>query len=136
MDKLTPLQKIRWLALIKASEWDYYKEPIINSSDDIDRLFDLLEKNGGVSEALDEVRCSGIETGLECYSSRHYESKAVAAKLPNGEWVGWTYWYGGGKHGNPEEIDWVPFAYDVECTEEEKMMLVRTFNAVKPATNE
>jgi hypothetical protein len=134
MDKLTSLQKIKWLALIKASEWDYYEAPVINNSDDIDRLYSLLEETGGVSEALDEVRCSGKETGIDCNWSRHYESKSVASKLPNGEWVGWTYWYGGGKHGNPEEIDWISDAYDVECIEEEKMMLVYTFS--KPINNE
>lgn len=136
MDKLTPLQKIKWLILIKASEWDDIKDPTINNADDIDKLFDILKESGGMSEARDEVRYSGIETGIKCDWSRHYESKAVASQLPNGEWVGWTYWYGGGKHGNPEEIDWLSDVYDVECTEEEKMMTVRTFIPIQTNTDE
>jgi hypothetical protein len=68
-----------------------------------------------------------VETHLSCPSSRHYESDAVAAKAPDGSWVGWTYWYGGGKHGEPEAIDWIEDAYDVICAEEEKLVVVRTF---------
>jgi hypothetical protein len=75
-----------------------------------------------------EFREGQIETNLPCESSRHYESKSVAAQCPNGEWVGWTYWYGGGKHGEPEAIDWIEHAYDLDCVEEEKMVVVRTFN--------
>lgn len=33
----------------------------------------------------------------------------------------------GGKHGEPEAIDWIEHAYDVECKEEEKLVVVHTF---------
>ena len=79
------------------------------------------------------VRSSGTNTGLECELSHHYESNAVAAKLPDGSWVGWTYWYGGGKHGEPEAVDWMDDAYAVDCAEEQKMVTVRTFT--QPATD-
>lgn len=74
-----------------------------------------------------------METGLPAPSSRHYESEAVAYQYVDGSWVGWSYWYGGGKHGEPEAIDWMEDAYDVNCTEEEKVVVVRTFTA-KAAT--
>jgi hypothetical protein len=80
-----------------------------------------------VQDARSEVRQGEMETDLPCPSSRHYESKSVAAKLPDGSWVGWTYWYGGGKHGEPEAIDWIDDAYNLNCTEEEKMVTVRIF---------
>jgi hypothetical protein len=38
----------------------------------------------------------------------------------DGSWVGWTYWYGGGKHGEPGSIKWVEDAYDVVMTEVQK----------------
>jgi len=63
---------------------------------------------------------------------RHYESKAVAMKMPDGSWIGWTYWYGGGKHGEPEAIDWMNEAYDVDCHEEEKVVVVQTFKVREP----
>ena len=75
-----------------------------------------------------------METGLKCEWSRHYESKAVAMKFPDGSWVGWTYWYGGGKHGEPSSIEWMDDAYDVDCHEEEKMVVVQTFKAREAIT--
>lgn len=70
------------------------------------------------------------ETDIPCDYSRHYETRSVAMKCSDGSWVGWTYWYGGGKHGCPEEIDWISEAYDLSCTEEWKTVLVRTFEVV------
>ena len=67
------------------------------------------------------------ETDIAADCSRYYESKSVAKKLSDERWVGWTYWYGGGKHGNPEEMDWIPYAYFLDVTEEEKVMTVYTF---------
>jgi hypothetical protein len=64
-------------------------------------------------------------------SSRHYECKEVATQLHDGTWIGWTYWYGGGKHGNPGEIEWMPYAYELTCKEEVKTMTVHTFSKVK-----
>jgi hypothetical protein len=76
---------------------------------------------------LHEFREGSHRTGLDCDWSRHYESHAVARKLHDGTWVGWTYWYGGGKHGDPESIEWMPQAYEVDCVEEEKLVTVCTF---------
>ena len=68
------------------------------------------------------------ETNIECEWSRHYESKSVAKRLSNGKWVGYTYWYGGGKHGEPSSIDWMEDSYFLDCKEEQKVMTVRTFS--------
>ena len=43
--------------------------------------------------------------------SRHYEATSVAKQLLNGKWVGYTYWYGGGKHGEPQAMPWIEDAY-------------------------
>lgn len=51
------------------------------------------------------------ETRIACDTSRCYESKSVARQLKNGVWVGWTYWFGGGKHGEPGSVDWIEDAY-------------------------
>lgn len=51
------------------------------------------------------------ETDITAPCSRNYETKSVAKELLNGKWVGYTYWYGGGKHGNPEEIEWMEDSY-------------------------
>lgn len=83
---------------------------------DIDGHYDADEQSDDSNgDARGEVRGGECETGLKCEYSRHYEAKAVAAKLPDGSWVGWTFWYGGGKHGEPSGIDWIDDAYDLKC---------------------
>ncbi len=41
--------------------------------------------------------------------------------------MGWTYWSGGGKFGNPEDIPWIEDAYLLDIEEEQKMVTVRKF---------
>ncbi len=99
----------------------------LNTGEQVDAAYETLVLADAHWDYESERRCGQVETGLPCESSRHYESKSVAAKLSDGSWVGWTYWYGGGKHGEPEAIEWLAYAYDLECVEEEKVVLVRTF---------
>lgn len=91
--------------------------------EEIDNLYDEQYEN----ISPNEYREGEIYTHLTCEYSRHYESKAVAACI-SGVWVGWTYWYGGGKHGDPEEIEWMNNAYFLNCVEEEKLVTIRTFS--------
>ena len=57
---------------------------------------------------------------------QHYESDAVAKNLPDGTWVGWTYYHGGGKHSDPGSIPWMEDAYNV--TSHEETRVVRVFS--------
>lgn len=120
---MTPVQKIKWLVLAKAAKW-CKEEPPPYPCANVDDLYDAADKDGAMQDARDDVRCSGEETGLEAEWSRHYESNAVATQLPDGTWVGWTYWYGGGKHGQPESIQWMEHAYDVTAREETRVVRV------------
>lgn len=98
------------------------------TAETVDSRYDLLVELDAHSDYENELRASGwAETGLPCPSSRHYESKAVARRLSDGSWVGWTYYFGGGKHGEQEAIDWMEDAYDLEVTEAKKMVVVRQF---------
>jgi hypothetical protein len=74
------------------------------------------------SEVLSDFRSGEEATGLPGDWSRHYESKGVAAEMLDGSYVGWTYWYGGGKHGEPYLMPWVDDAYDVEVVEVQKVV--------------
>lgn len=131
---MTPEQKIKWAILLKGLAFSDVAPPENVNAENIDELFDTAQEDDntsdGMQEARNEVREGQIETGLEAEWSRHYESKSVAAQMPDGTWVGWTYWYGGGKHGEPEAIDWMEDAYDLECAEEEKTLVVRTFKKI------
>jgi len=123
---MTPEQKIKHAILNIVAKLADAPAPDV-TAENVDELYEAADESY-VQYARSEVRSSGIETGLPCKSSRHYESKSVAAKMPDGSWVGWTYWYGGGKYGEPEAIDWMDDAYDLACTEEEKVVIVRTFS--------
>lgn len=129
MSEMTAQQKIKQLAMIRAAEWAEVELPPL-TAENIDDEYDAAnegELGDYLQDACNEIRAGQVKTGLPCEWSRHYESESVAAKLPDGSWVGWTYWYGGGKHGEPEAIDWIDGAYDLTCTEEEKMVTVCTF---------
>ena len=122
MATLTPEQRIKWLILIQEDVVDLGKDPTAET------IESTYNERRDANDAMYEVRCCGENTGItDRYSSRHYECDEVAAQCPDGKWVGWTYWHGGGKHGEPEAIDWMNDAYDVSVTEEEKLVTVRTF---------
>ena len=126
---MTPQQKIKAVILKRAAEWAEVELPAL-TAENIDEEYDAAtdgDLEDYMQDAHNDVRSGEVETGLPCESSRHYESKSVAAQTPDGAWVGWTYWYGGGKHGEPEAIDWVEYAYDLSCVEEQKLVTVRTF---------
>ena len=121
---MTPEQKIKW-AIILSSPCpdDLITAPITKENVD-----DIWEKfRYYFYDAEDCFRDGEVETNIPCESSRLYESQSVAAEMPDGTWVGWTYWYGGGKHGEPESIDWMGEAYHLNCVAEEKLVVVRTF---------
>lgn len=128
MTKVTAEQAI-WAQLIQESN---------HAVDDITRLTpeelqDLIdelrdEHDCEFWDAMSDWRTGGVSAeGLPGQYSRHYETDQVAGETPFG-WVSWTYWYGGGKHGNPEEIEWIEDAYFVDVVEEEVTITKRTFS--------
>lgn len=129
---MTPQQKIKHLILVKHAKFGGHPEAMEHvgslTPEAIDEQYTILAEDGEHWDAMNEIREGTSETGLPCESSRHYESKAVAAKYLDGSWIGWTYWYGGGKHGEPEGIDWIEDVHELACVEEEKLVTVRTFS--------
>lgn len=117
-------QLIKREIILRTIEMGYYtlEDGVAISEDNIEDIWDNCE----YYDAMYEFREGDVETNIESPSSRHYESKSVASCI-DGEWVGWTYWYGGGKHGEPEAIDWIEYAYKLECTEEQKVVTIQTF---------
>ena len=123
---MTPEQKIKHAIINRSAEWADEKPPVVNIDNVEDIYEDLVEKDEHW-DALYEMREGQIETDIPSESSRHYESKSVAMQAPDGAWIGWTYWYGGGKHAEPDAIDWMDVAYELDCKEEEKVVVVREF---------
>lgn len=126
---MTPEQKLKHLVLLKSVEFGAPPLPEGVNAETIDALYDERdsEDGGELQDARNEVRCSGVQTNIIPPGSRHYESDAVAAQYLDGSWIGWTYWYGGGKYGVPEAVEWMGDAYDLTCTEQQVTVMQRTF---------
>jgi hypothetical protein len=85
-------------------------ESICDAWDDLDGHIDLQDYES-------EVRGGKYKTDIPCESSWPYESESVAAEMMDGSYVGWTYWFGGGKHSQPESMPWIESAYDLDMKE-------------------
>lgn len=121
---MTPQQLIRYCILDVLARWEDRQIAADLTGEQVDELY---EDEDELTDAKDEVRQGTHETGIPAPSSRHYESMSVAAQAPNGQWVGWTYWYGGGKYGEPEAIDWMGQAYPLDCASREEVVVTHTF---------
>jgi hypothetical protein len=120
---MKPEYKLKYAILAAHYENEGVPLPVLLTDQAVEDLWEECEPY----DAQYEFREGEVVTEVACESSRHYESQSVATLTPDGTWVGWTYWFGGGKHGNPEEIDWIEYAYNLDCVEEEKLVVVRTF---------
>lgn len=87
--------------------------------DEIDELYEESLEDGLLQDATNEIRYGEVDTNLSATThSRHYEIDVKAMKI-DGVWVAWDYYYGGGKHGEPEAFDWISNARIVDCEEVE-----------------
>lgn len=129
---MIPMHKIMCAIMAKDLENPCgFKLDTVYTEDEVEALYEFF-KNKDVIGYTDEFREGSDKTGLPSEHSRHYESRSVAAKMLDGSWVGWTYWYGGGKHGEPYAIDWMEDAYEVEMTEVMKPVMTFKKVEVKP----
>ncbi len=134
---MTPENKIKRAILMQAKNeedlaaLDGIRDHEFATDEDVERGYHALTEAGAHWDYESEFRSGDVETGIPAMDSRHYESKSVATKMSDGSWVGWTYWYGGGKHGEPDAIDWMEDAYDLTCVETEKLVTVREFTKVE-----
>lgn len=90
-----------------------------------------------VNQTKEELRSGTVETNVPPEYARHrghFESRSVAMFVEYEHfagYIGWTYWYGGGKHTYPEYIDWVKDAYFLDCVEEQVVTIKRTWSKQK-----
>lgn len=127
---MTPTQKIKATILIQA-ENDRDRANFEDSeltAENVDTLYQDFVASGGHWDYVSDMRCGEVPTpGIGTPYSRHYECEAVAYKMFDGTWVGWTYWHGGGKHGDPGSIPWMEDAYFLDCEEQELRTTHRIF---------
>jgi hypothetical protein len=125
---MTPENMIKKEILIQAIACENFKCAEEINKDNIEDLYLEFTKSDLHWDYVSEFRSGFVETEMHSPYSRNYESKAVARQMSDGSWVGWTYWYGGGKHSEPEAINWMSDAYFLDCKEEEKTIIVQTFS--------
>jgi hypothetical protein len=131
-DGMTPEQRIKRQILINADLHAKDGVRIEITAENVDELFEEANEDYKLQDDISEFRYSGENTSIKAPYSRHYECDSVGRKLDDGVWVGWNYWHGGGKYGEPEAIDWMDEAYELDVAEEEKTVVVRTFKAQEP----
>ncbi len=106
------------------TEDDFERDCPMSTASQIEDRWNSFVASNMHWDYMEDFRCSGAETNIEHEWDRNYESKSVAAELSDGSWVGWTYWFGGGKHGDPESIPWMEEAYMVNMVEEVRTVQV------------
>lgn len=127
---MTPKQRIKRQLLIEAGKNLLNKVKVEITEDNLDDVWEEAcgEDCCDMQDWVQQFRTSGQDTGLPSPHSRYYESREVGRHLSDNTWVGWAYWYGGGKHSEPEEIDWMSDAYELDVTSEVKTVTVLTFS--------
>jgi hypothetical protein len=127
--QLTPTQLIKKAILTEILEWakDFEIKTIPETPEDIDKAWDIMRESDIGQDICEEWRQLGIDTDLPAPFNRNYEIDIVARKIEN-HWISWPYEYGGSKHQSFSPYDWVEDAEFVDCKEEEKLVVARTFS--------
>lgn len=122
---MTPTQKLKWAILRLAAQFNKTALPAITEAS-IDAHYDELVARDEHWDAMNEFRStgrlSGISRAVDHQASQSFEHEEVVAKMPDGSWVGWTYWFGGGKHADSSAVCWMDDAYEVAHRTETKIV--------------
>lgn len=83
--------------------------------------------SGYLDELESELREGKVKTGLvpECGGNAESEAVAIPVSGISNLYIGWTYFFGGGKHSNPESIEWMENCYLVKA--KDRVQTVRFF---------
>lgn len=127
---MKPANKIKQLILLSYYEDNKISMDLNLHPCDIDEVIEFVWNeidSKHLQSYIYELREGDFVTDIIPDWSRLYECRSVAAKMHDGSFVGWDYWYGGGKHEDPDSIDWISDAYNLDIKEEEKLVIVKTF---------
>lgn len=134
---MNAIQKAMWLVLHRVYDWaDEVDLPpgrkvLEYPCSDVEEIWDYVQINppSCLADATNEVREAGIPAELSPPPSgrisdftrlqRDYDYLVLAQQLPDSSWIGWVRWSGGGWNGEPAEIEWIPYAFDLHCFSEE-----------------
>ena len=92
---------------------------------EVDECYMVMSETEFIGDYEAEFRSGDETVDLPCpHDGGHYEAKYVARQMLDGSWVAWTYYSGGGKHGYPEQIEWMYTAFNVLRREVTRVMKV------------
>jgi len=119
------------LALKKYIVECWYCDCIMDTDDDIEREYALMHEQIGC-DVQQDIMGGKWETNIPPAFSRHCETESVAVKDNYGNYIGFTRYYGGGKHF--DEYSWydtsIENAYYLTCKEKEVLTIERTWTKV------
>lgn len=137
------------------SEYDddeKYKEPIevfrvkynsLNLEDvnnfDEDKVIEFYEEveyekwEDYIRDIVSDFRESGEEIDNKVEQDRYYCYQDVAKKITGSEdlYLGWTYYFGGGKHAQPDQVEWMEDCYLLTCREVEETRIIKIYEKVE-----
>ena len=100
--------------------------------DNVDELYEAVTAEHG--QGWDQeflLQVESCQTGLEAPHVPGYESRAVAARMPDGSWVGWSQLCRPGTvRGTVETVQLVDDAYVVHCSEVLEVRKIFTMHPV------
>lgn len=117
---MTPRQKLRATLLKKCNETAHLEV----SEENVDDLF--YEHYELLRDTISEFRWGEFSTDIKPDECDYYESRSVGAKMVNGDLVGWTFYYGGGKYAEPWRIEWMDEVYNLKV-DREYYLLIKSY---------
>lgn len=130
---MTAQQLLRKAVLEKAIHFGNIEPQRLSlfTGDEIDELYESYNRYDELNDAWNDVRHGGVACDLPALTwSRHYEVDSKAIKI-DGIWVQFDYYYGGGKHSEPEDFDYIHHARIVNCEEVQVMTTQYNFYEIK-----
>lgn len=129
-----------------------YKEPVEQFREkyktlNVEKVYDFDEKEleefyeeikygeweDYVRDVVSGFRYSGENIDDKVYEDRYYCYRDVATKITGLDdlYLGWTYYFGGGKHAQPQEVEWMEDCYLLTCREVEETRIVKVYEKVE-----
>lgn len=89
-----------------------------------------IEREEILYGAIEEVRRSGTPTNNIVVEGRYYCSREVVKRITGlcRVFLAWTYYFGGGKYGEPDEVEWMDDCYLVK--EKEEIRIIKVYEKV------
>ena len=117
----------------KIADVNEFDDEKIEELYDSTNLYSWIGDSDIVREVIHEFRESGEEIDDKVQQDRYYCYQDVARKITGSDelYLGWTYYFGGGKHAQPAEVEWMEDCYLLKCRKVEETRIVKVYEKVE-----